>query len=356
MAITNIKGYIFEYFVRKLLQNAGFQQVFPDDNIIYKSSAGIMIHGLGQSHNADVLVSPPIQIPFYFQTRLLIECKCYTEPLGLPFVRNVLGLREDINSFDIVTPEILRKRRNYRRSRSAVFDFDRYIYQVALASISGFKETAEEFAAVHRIPLISFSKSKIFEPIRNFINSSDSIVEGLTDHEKDNFIKILKGEKTPYQYHSEDCHNNFDSHSIIAICEFFDNVQRIAEDIVIGILENGTILFMYAERRNSKPNYEDDDFRLFWSDDKISWKIETNTFNYYFELPDNLMREWDKKIDNWNYEYDLKMQTLRLKEKYFPKIALYSFKEGKPKIEIIEISKHFIKSAVSILNENQQYM
>ena len=61
-----LKGIAFEWFVRNLLKSCGFNSVVPDDSIIYKDSRGIMIHGLGQPHNADVLMSPPFQIPFYF--------------------------------------------------------------------------------------------------------------------------------------------------------------------------------------------------------------------------------------------------------------------------------------------------
>ena len=85
--------------MKRLLEGCGFTPVTSDGMIVYDRSAGQMIHGLGQAHNADVLMAPPMQTLFYFNTNLLVECKCYSEPLGLPFVRNVLGLREDINKF-----------------------------------------------------------------------------------------------------------------------------------------------------------------------------------------------------------------------------------------------------------------
>ena len=135
-----------------------------------------MIHGLGQAHNADVLVNPPIQIPFFFPSRLIIECKCKKKPLGIEHGRNVLGLREDINNFDIITPGILQARTHYQRATLATYDFDRYHYQVALASTSGFKLTTLEFAAVHRIPLLQFSSS-LFRNVIDLIYKLDILFD-----------------------------------------------------------------------------------------------------------------------------------------------------------------------------------
>ena len=61
-----------------------------------------MIQGLGEAHNADVLLEPPVQTPFFSRTRLLIECKDYRQKVGLNTIRSALGLREDINHFEIL--------------------------------------------------------------------------------------------------------------------------------------------------------------------------------------------------------------------------------------------------------------
>ena len=107
--MASIKGKLFEYFVFRLLVSCGFKPVIPDGLLVYKGGPGLMVQGIGQPHNADVLLTPPIQTPFYYPTRLLVECKCYDEPIGLPQIRNALGLRDDINNFEIVTEDILKK-------------------------------------------------------------------------------------------------------------------------------------------------------------------------------------------------------------------------------------------------------
>ena len=69
----------FELLVKHILINIGFDEVKSDGLYIFNGTAGQMINGLGEAHNADVLLEPPVQIPFSPATRLLIECKNYKD-------------------------------------------------------------------------------------------------------------------------------------------------------------------------------------------------------------------------------------------------------------------------------------
>ena len=71
------RGKAFEIIVKNFLIGIGFSEVRSDKLYIYDGSAGQMIQGLGNAHNADVLLEPMVQTPFYTPTRLLIECKDY---------------------------------------------------------------------------------------------------------------------------------------------------------------------------------------------------------------------------------------------------------------------------------------
>lgn len=179
--MPSIKGKLFEFFVYRLLVCCGFKPVNPDGLLVYSGSAGLMVQGVGQPHNADILLSPPIQTPFYYPTRLLVECKCYNEPIGLPHMRNALGLRDDINNFEIVTEDILDNRKCNRTVKPKFYDMKRYVYQVAVASIDGYKSTAYPFAKAHRIPLISFAHSKLFADIRQAIADLDNAAKTNND-------------------------------------------------------------------------------------------------------------------------------------------------------------------------------
>ena len=89
-------GKAFEILVKRILINVGFSEVYSDGLYIFDGAPGQMIQGLGEAHNADVLLEPPVQTPFYSHTRLLIECKDYRTKIGLNTIRSVLGLRRTL--------------------------------------------------------------------------------------------------------------------------------------------------------------------------------------------------------------------------------------------------------------------
>lgn len=127
-------GKAFELLVKNIMLHIGFSEVHSDGLYIFDGAPGQMIQGLGDAHNADVLLDPPVQTPFYAPTRLLIECKDYSKRVGLNTLRSALGLREDINHFDIVDRNELEIRRRNRRA-GIYYDHPRYSYQVAVASM-----------------------------------------------------------------------------------------------------------------------------------------------------------------------------------------------------------------------------
>ncbi len=326
---NTLKGKVFEYFLKQLLEGCGFTPVLSDGMIVYDGSAGQMIHGLGQAHNADVLMAPPMQTPFYYNTNLLVECKCYSEPLGLPFVRNVLGLREDINKFDIITPDILNARKNYHGKTPKLFPFNRYTYQVALASISGFTRPAIEFAQVHRIPLISFAEGELFAPLREAIDSIDS-----SNFSELDWTDILNGN-----------YNDIDE-----IEYFFDYTEDLKERVRIGLLENGTILFLCQYYNNKEAYYSDNSFTLHWENRTNNWTLKNNDLEYHFELPKEMMMEWEMQTRNSENDFYRKMSALNLKEKYFPKV--YLFDTDTACIRVLKINKDFLYNAYNnIFNE-----
>lgn len=329
---SKLKGKIFEYFMKELLIACGFIPVASDNVIVYDGKPGQMIQGLGQAHNADVLMRPSMQTPFYFPTSLLVECKCYNEPLGLPFVRNVLGLREDINHFDIVTPDILNARKNYHSKSPKYFPFDRYMYQVALASVSGFTRPAIEFAQVHRIPLISFAESSLFRQLRRFINSidDDSLLA------KYEWKDILNGD--------------YDIIDQKEIRSFLDYVYELRSHMRIGLLENGTLLFLYQENEQLANNITNKEFTLHWGTEKNLWKLTSENSDYYFELPKEMLAIWKKESDGWQNEFNTRRSALQLKERYFAKIFLFDTKEES--VRTLRLNKEFLDDAyVNILKD-----
>lgn len=110
-------GIAFEILVKRIPISVGFSEVQSDGTYIYDGSSGRMLQGLGEAHNADVLLEPPVQTPFLNKIRLLVECKDYKRKVGLDVVRDALGLREDVNHFELVDANELLSRKTQRRQR-----------------------------------------------------------------------------------------------------------------------------------------------------------------------------------------------------------------------------------------------
>lgn len=326
------RGRVFERFIKQILLNSGFNVVSIDEPIIYQSSSGLMLQGLGQPHNTDVLMDPPFQIPFFFPSRLIVECKCYKKAIGLPVIRNVLGLREDVNSFDIVTKEILEKRKDYRRPGPAVFDRERYFYQVAVASLSGFTKPAQEFALVHRIPLINIKRMPFCQRL------IDALFRGATDEGNDTL---------------EDGAINTDP----LIEEQWQALESSFGDILksfcIAILSSGDILFLYTET-GSQWYFDAEEIELHWSENKRLWQIKPYQRNgnaqSWFELPDILFERWTEK------EFD-RMEAIEMKEKHFKYIYVMGKNtSGTAQLKVLKLSRQFILEARErIHRRNEQY-
>lgn len=323
MASKNLKGYAFEYFVRHFLTSCGFKPVKEEGDIIFNNGTGTMIQGLGQCHNADVLMEPPVQIPFYAPSRILVECKCHGKKIGLPTVRGLLGLKNDINNFDIITPKILKSRRNLRRNEPSLFEYTRCQYQVALATNSEVTYTAQEFSNIHRIPLILFTSS-LFDKINSYLTEMDTM--NLSHSETEKIIEFFRQPK--------------DFIAPQKISNFVECVEDLATRINIGILDNGLLLFLLEgyKKDDQFPEFSDG-FTLHWTNENNLWILSSTNATYYFELPKELIKIWINS-DNKN------SGALSLKEKYFRNIVIFPNILKSDKIDIIKISQEFLDKTI----------
>jgi len=307
-------GKAFEILVKRILMNVGFSEVRSDGLYIFDGAPGQMIQGLGEAHNADVLLEPPVQTPFYSQSRLLIECKDYRRKVGLDTVRSVLGLREDINHFDIVNIDDLTARRHQNR-RVVLYDYERYYYQVAIASLSGYTVPAQEFAATYRIPLLEFNRMPFWDEFCYVIG----------------YRGFLPNMHRSYK-------NAFGEDEAEArIIDFADNVGR---RMAVVITNSGQMLFLY--QTTDKQNRFADYYSLYWTDSKLPWTLRTGAQTYLFQLPDNIMKLW---LDNATNELEMKKEAINCKESYLSNMIVYYTEYDRPIIKMISINKYELEEA-----------
>lgn len=309
-------GKAFEIFIKNLLINVGFSAVPSDGIYIFDGAAGQMVQGLGEAHNADVLLEPPVQTPFYSLSRLLIECKDYQKKVGLDKLRGALGLREDINHFDIVDVDKLKARRTQSR-RKPIYNYDRYSYQVAVASLSGFTNQAQEFAATYRIPLIDFSQLSFWHEFCDLIGFRSV---------KDNH---------------NDCYVSTD----IAEWQIEDFAAKIGQRMAIAVTNSGQLLFLYHV--NEAEHSFSQEYSLYWSSPDDPWELQTGQQRYQFCLPPRILERWLLSASD---DLSLKQRAIACKAAYLSNMVVYYSLKGKADIKMISIDSYTLKEAKRKLN------
>ena len=318
-------GKVFEIFVKRLLMSVGFSEVKSDGLYIYDSAPGQMIQGLGEAHNADVLLEPPVQTPFCSLSRILIECKDYNRKVGLNTLRSALGLKEDVNHFDIVDLKELIQRRNNRKTDIA-YKYNRYYYQVAVAAINGFTIPAQKFAATYRIPLIEFNKMPFWNRFLDLMERCrvHSGVHGFRNSQHKETL-LLSDEEIEHEI------NRF--------------ADEIGNSMAIAITNSGQLLFLYKFMGDHV--CFNDCFELHWGDLKNVWQLRSGNSTYIFQLPENIMKSWLSKSKN---ELEMRQEAINCKKNHFSNMVVYYVKNGIPTIKMISIDRYQLDEARNRLN------
>lgn len=333
MKAGHLKGAILEYIVRNILKSCGFKNVKPDGLYIYEDKGLFLINGKGASHDADVLMDPPVQIPFSYPMRIVFECKSYGTTAGLPFVRNAAGMRADINNFEIVTKDFLKARKK-NRTKFAVENRNRHMYQVGVVSLDQFSAPATEFATNNKIPLLSIS-ANFNQHVANLINSisKDELEQYPPESIKNlyTFFKDRNGDlfSSKYELAREILYN------LLKISELFQTIHDLSKYIIrntyVGLLENGQIILLHKPDDGSEEIIFNSTgnirlkAELHWTrENQDQWKLEVfDEFNperrtkFKFFLPSQMVVEWGE------FSFS-KSGALDLKDRYFSKIMVFN--------------------------------
>lgn len=351
MTSGQLKGTLLEYLVRQLLQNCGFVSVKPDGHYIYQQNGSglFFINGKGAAHDADVLMEPPIQLPFAYPSRLLFECKAYKNTIGLDVVRNALGLRYDINEFEIVSDDSIEQRKNNKRANYAISDRKRFNYQVGVASVEHFSASAVEFAANNKIPLFSL-KWFLSEYVCNlFHDISKSYIENIEVNLRSNIYAYLKNKRADVINDYEGVSNFIQNDIIIGtiIREFNEKINSS----YIGLIETGDLIFLFSEQEgasNFETNQASFDGKLakfyYNSEEPNIWTLNLENNNrlyssFKFFLPDGIMKLWQ--------EYSLdKKAAIELKSQFFSRIFIFTKHQDQRRFPffVVNIDKEWIEN------------
>lgn len=189
MTENQVKGIFFEEIVKNLMERSGYIDI--------KSSK---ILGRGADHQIDSYGIFKFTIPFIYPIRLISEAKWHSNAIGLPTIRNFVGVMKDISENYYVPNDI----RSNRCSSDVLSN--RYTDCGAIFSANPFTSNAQRYAWAHGIYLIPFSKNSILAPL---LSLAVNDIRNLTGGRLNNQLK-----KSFFHAKAKECiinmSNNFD--------------------------------------------------------------------------------------------------------------------------------------------------
>ena len=336
MSAAKIKGLLLEYIVARLLKNCGFTPVMPDGLIVYRHAGLTMINGKGAAHDADVLLNPPIQMPFSYPYRIIFECKAYAGKTKLPVVRNAFGLRYDINEFEVVTRTQLGNRRNNVRSEYAIDKRQRFNYQVGIASVEEFTKPAFEFAANNKIPLLSLRWFLPEHTCNLFKQITEENLSEFSRMQIRNLSNELRDGSAPIDNEILNSRDN-------VLGEIFAGFREFERSVVIGLLESGDMLFLISRNDDIFERVSNMEFsnraRFHYRErggDYWELSLEENqNISFGFRLPRSIVSMW--KEQNFS-----RQSAIDLKSTMFSKVFVFTG-SGEIPFKVMNIDRHWLE-------------
>lgn len=159
MNLSGIKGAILEELILHLLEKVGYRIILPEEEGTRNGKSGLDVQGRGDWHQIDAFAAFEYTPAFMYPLRLFVEAKCYDDsrPIGIEVVRNAVATLKDISE-NYFTYRL-------NESKSDSLKVQRFNYQSAIFSTSGYTKGAQNFAIAHQIFLIQYDGISPFKPI-----------------------------------------------------------------------------------------------------------------------------------------------------------------------------------------------
>ena len=306
MNISQLKGYVLEDAISKLLEVNGYRlitKVSMGNDDLRMSGNGLNLIGRGGYHQFDSLGELKWVPPFVFPIRLFTEVKFRTDKASIDLVRKGLGILVDINhsysTIDLTNIEL---------------NLPRYNYHYAIFSTSGFSENAIRMALAHKIHLIDLSGAE-YVPL---INAVVSFVDRVFDHfhDGDNKISTFIGRwvrrifrsiiQLSEESDSLDYENNKEDGGVYpeTLLEFQELVREWSSDTLNEIESIGS-LYLASTKSPFLIVLKPEDNRMFieslrleqkqqvaitWESEDDLWTIQNINFVLTFSLPKTLAK------------------------------------------------------------------
>jgi len=223
---------------------------------------------------------------------LISEVKWYKQRIGLPKIRNFVGVMKDITE-NYFVPVNLRN----RRYKNNTLD-DRYTDCGAFFSVTPFTGDAQNYAWAHGIYLISFDNNRIFQPL---IEKADEII--MNEIINNNYLRSTLTRKKI----TDMAQNHFQNERYLK--NQFDNIYSyiaILDDVYpVFITASGDFNFdptapdeINRDMINQdREDYATKEYRL-EDTDSINFRFGYRNINFEFTIPKNTSKRIIDAIEN----------------------------------------------------------
>jgi hypothetical protein len=273
------------------------------------------VRGRGERHQIDAVADFAIAQPFSHPQRLLVEAKFMGSKVGLPIIRNAVGVLKDVGEYFVPATG----------STSAKH---RYGYRYAVFSASGYSPQAERYAFAQDIYLIPLDGSPFLSPVLDAIDNLEATdFGGQVDIElqrlRSEFRKFLKGEAIDFNV------ADLQEEAKQKLRQIADNARRI-DGALLAMLENRFPIFLVPQSPEILRSIDDvTRVRIFWDD--RGWYLSRadgrrNERLFSFDVPPDLFKLYDKQGAL------TPLQTADLKERFMSDMQAIHVDNGRTRI------------------------
>jgi len=332
-----LKGYIFEVVVRRLLKINGFQILSEEieNRVKIGNYNNIEIKGRGTWHQIDCPCILSTSIPFIYNLRLLVEAKFYSKEIQKNKIREYITVIKDISE-NYFIDEINTLENQKRYTDVGVF-----------FAANGFQEEAEKLAFVHGLKTISYKNNFIMDNIKpiislleeDYLKASKCITYGKQNYfmELVSFLLDKPNDRNTINKFREEFE---------PLEGFQEIISKLAEQLkgirtsFFGVTESNYFLhFISNDNFPSELFYETDtrDCRVFFNRETGHFKLKingdhtTNRF-FYFSAPYPLLEQIFSG-----------QEIIDLKEKYFSNIKVSIILNGISRNIVLKLDLDWLK-------------
>ncbi|MFT4407463.1 hypothetical protein ACMXY3_25620 [Bacillus cereus] len=323
VSVSVIRGFLLEETLSKLLENSGYTLIdkdvlnYPNKYPEFVSQGnGLNIKGRGGTHQADVLGQFPISIPFNYPVRLFLEAKFKNKKVGIDVVRSGIGILTDLNAnyqtISLKNDELL---------------FQRFNYQYAIFSTSGFSENAVRLAIAYKITLIDLSGKEYID----LLGAIEEVAQRLRDELslKEITLKDIRAYIRSRLFNIDMVNytrNRFDFYELLE--PLFDEIENYVDLYLASINSPFSILikpsspeeFRFFLKENNGSTFK---VSIQWDfKDPNLWEINLDSnkeLKFTFYLPELI----SKYIFNSPNDPNILVNALNAKKQFFSSMIFY---------------------------------